>query len=461
MITLLRTFFSPDRPFNLKRWFSVLSFICIGTACIASSILLSRFLTQHMLHRDGALMLEFVQSVTDIENIKARKDGREPDISDPKMHELFDHLASVPDMLRTNIYAPDQRLAWSSEKNLIGQRFNDNHELAKALKGEIEIESGVTSRNQHPKNEHMFLSDAPVRFVETYLPLRDKVSNRVIGVAELYRIPTALSQTIARGQLLIWSIGLLSGLMLYLALFWIVRRADATIRSQQSRLVESETLAAVGEMGSAVAHGIRNPLASIRSSAELCLDDRATPQVRESAADIMAQVDRMEKWLRDLLSYAQPDPRTEARVQLDTVIDRVSRQFARDFEKRGIHSQVSLPPALPRVVGDETAFEQVFTSIVVNAMEAMPQGGTVTISARVAPREAGVEVSVRDTGVGISDAQKDRLFTAFQTTKPKGMGLGLALVRRIVRRFGGDVRIESAAGSGTTVLLTFAMPAAS
>ena len=67
-------------------------------------------------------------------------------------------------------------------------------------------------------------------------------------------------------------------------------------------------------------------------------------------------------------------------------------------------------------------------------------------------------MSVRDTGVGIPDAQKSRLFTAFQTTKPKGMGLGLALVRRIVRRFGGDVRIESVAGTGTTVLLTFAIP---
>lgn len=458
MINLVRSLFSNHGPFNLKRWFSVLSLICIGTACVVSSYLLSRFLRQQLLHRDGVVMMEFVQSVADIENTKMRAAGREPDISDSRMRELFDHLATSPSMLRTNIYTPDQTVAWSSDKNLIGKRFDDNHELEKSLKGHMEIEIGYTSKHQHPKHEHMFLSDAPVEFVETYLPIRDRLNNRVIGVAELYRVPSTLFDTISRGQRLVWATGLMSGLFLYLTLFWIVRRADATIRNQQARLVEAETLAAVGEMGSAVAHGIRNPLASIRSSAELCIDDQASPQVRESANDIVAQVDRMEKWLRDLLSYAQPDAGAASRVQLSTVIQRVCEQFSRDFEKQRVQPRLALPADLPSVVGDEAALEQVFTSIVANAIEAMPEGGSVTISASLPAGHDTVQVAVRDTGVGIPPSRQGKLFTAFQSTKPKGMGLGLALVRRIVRRFGGDVRIESAAGAGTTVLLTFAMP---
>jgi signal transduction histidine kinase len=230
------------------------------------------------------------------------------------------------------------------------------------------------------------------------------------------------------------------------------------MRCQQVRLVEAETLAAVGEMGSAVAHGIRNPLASIRSSAELCVDDQASPQVRESATDIIAQVDRLEKWLRDLLSYAQPDADAVSSVQLVGVIQRVCEQSARDFEKLHIQPTLALPATLPAVMGDEAAYEQVFTSIVANAMEAMPQGGSVTISASVPAHDGTVVVAVRDTGVGIPGAQLAKLFTAFQTTKPKGMGLGLALVRRIVRRYGGAVRIESMVGAGTTVLLTFDVP---
>lgn len=462
MLRSLQTLFSLHRQFSLIRWFSVLSLLCIIATCVVSSYLLSQFLTQQMLHRDGEIMLEFVQSVMDTENEKARAAGREPNIRDSHMQELFDHLASVPNMLRTNIYAPDQTLAWSSEKEIIGKRFNDNPELVKALNGELEVETGKTGKSQHPKHEHIFLSDAPVDFVETYLPLRDRKTNRVMGVAELYRVPTELFATIAQGHRLIWATGMLTGLFLYLALFWIVRHAHATIRSQQERLIESETLAAVGEMGSAVAHGIRNPLASIRSSAELCVDDKATPLVREAAGDIVAQVDRLEKWVRDLLSYAQPEVATAAtagKVQLADVIQGVSRGFERDFEKLGIAASINAAGDLPPVSGDAAALEQVFSSIMANAMEAMPGGGRLSITATKQPR-GGVCVTVADTGVGIPPERQAKLFTAFQTSKPKGMGLGLALVRRIMRRSGGDVRIESAVGAGTRVILTFTAGAA-
>ncbi len=437
------------------RWFSVLSLISIVAACIVSSYILSQFLTAQMLKRDGAVMQEFVQSMVDLENIKVRATGIEPDIRASHMQELFDQLSGVQDMLRTNIYAPDQTLVWSSEKELIGKRFDDNNELKKALKGEIEIETGKTGKSQHPKHEHMFLGNAPVDFVETYLPLRDKKNKRVFAVVELYRIPNALFETINMGRRLIWLTGILAGLFLYVMLYWVVRRADATIRSQQARLIESETLAAIGEMGAAVAHGIRNPLASIRSSAELCVDDTASALVRESAADIMAQVDRMEKWVRDLLSYAQPEAGAVGRVQVDMVIHRVCANFARDFEKLHIVPTVTLPPQLPLVVGDEVALEQVFASLLSNAMEAMPDGGRITISAAQSSRGA-IAVTVSDTGIGILEKNKSSLFVAFQTTKPKGMGLGLALVRRILRRAGGDIRIESHAGAGTQVALTFA-----
>ena len=455
MLKSLRSVQSAQQPFSLSRWFSLLSLVCITTTCVMSSYLLSRYLTQQILRRDGVVMLEFVQSVADIENSKARAAGREPDVRDRGMHELFDHLAGVPNILRSNIYAPDQTLAWSSEKELIGKRFDDNHELQQALQGELEIESGVTGKSEHPKHEHMFLSTQPVQFVETYLPLRDKKTNRVIGVAELYRIPNALFETIDMGHRLIWTTGILSGVLLYVVLFWAVRRADNTIRSQQSRLVESETLAVVGEMGSAVAHGIRNPLASIRSSAELCVDDLASPQARESASDIIAQVDRLEKWIRDLLSYAQPESGATGRIALDKIIQRVCSHLSRDFARLGISISVNLPTNLPEVVGDDAAVEQIFSSILANAMEAMPKGGALDILAVWPTRKSPVTVTVNDTGVGISEAQKAKLFTAFQTTKPKGMGLGLALVRRIVRRHGGDIHIESTVGQGTQVKLTF------
>lgn len=449
-----------DKPMTLLRWFSVLSLVCIGASCVASSILLSQFLTQHMLHRDGAVMLEFVQTLVDIENTKTRASGREPDIRNRNMQDLLDQLAGVPTMMRTNIYAPDQVLVWSSEKKLMGQHFDDNDELVRALSGRMQIETGIVGKQEQLKSEHNFLSDTQARFVETYLPLRDKQTGRVIGVAELYRVPDALFQTIHYGQKLIWTTGILFGLCLYLALFWIVKRADNMIRNQQSRLIEAETLAAVGEMGSTVAHGIRNPLASIRTSAELCIDAQASPQGRESAKDIIAQVDRLEKWVRDLLNFAQPQGGVSGQVQLGTVIHRVCGHFSRDFEKRGIVSTLNLPASMPCVAGDEAPMEQVFTNILANAIEAMPGGGRLTIDVSQASTGAAIVVIVRDTGTGIPNERKAKLFTAFQTSKPGGMGLGLALVRRTVQRFGGTVRIKSIVGAGTQVELTFASGAA-
>ena len=132
MLQVLRSLFSLHRQFSLIRWFSMLSLLCIVTACVVSSYLLSQFLAQQMLRRDGAVMLEFVQSVVDVENDKARAAGREPNIRDSHMQELFDHLAVVPNMLRTNIYASDQTLVWSSEKELIGKRFDDNSRAGKS-----------------------------------------------------------------------------------------------------------------------------------------------------------------------------------------------------------------------------------------------------------------------------------------------------------------------------------------
>jgi two-component system, NtrC family, sensor histidine kinase HydH len=441
--------------FNLRRWFSILSLACIGFACILSSFVLSRFLSESMLRRDGAVMLELVQSVADIESQKALAAGRKADIHDEGMRELFDHLAGVPDVLRTNIYGPDQKVIWSSERNLIGQRFDDNTELQKALKGEMEIETGVTGRSEHPKHEHMFLSNKPVVFVETYLPIRDPKRNQVIGVAELYRIPNALTATIQRGQVLIWATGILSALILYLALYWIVRRAEATIREQQSRLIESETLAAVGDMGAAVAHGIRNPLASIRTSAELMSFARVPPEVLDSSRDIMAQVDRLEHWLRDLLSYAQPDPDVMSGVLLRPILERVCDQFGAECKRSKIEMVRSLAADLPVVYGNEAAFEQVFGNIVANAIEAMPQGGKIAVSAESITSKREVHVLIRDTGSGFSEESRRTMFTAFQTSKPRGLGIGLALARRIVRRYGGEIQIDSQSGEGALILITF------
>ncbi|MCB1901139.1 MAG: two-component sensor histidine kinase, partial [Rhodocyclaceae bacterium] len=244
-----------------------------------------------------------------------------------------------------------------------------------------------------------------------------------------------------------------AGLFLYFTLFWLARRADALIRTQQEQLVQSETLAAVGEMGSAVAHGIRNPLASIRSSAELSLE--LSPDAGEPARDIIAEVDRMEHWVRMLLSYARPVASQPVAVEVGELVAHGLAEFERETARRQITVRSLVPPGLPPVSADPLLLGQVLGSLLANAVEALREHGEIEVSAGHAERQ--VWVRVRDSGPGLTQAQLGKVFKPFFTTKTKGLGVGLPLARRIIERFGGRLELRSEPGRGT--LAEFRLPA--
>src|SRR5262249_25770377 len=285
--------------FNLSRWFAAVGLVSIASISAVSGWQLSGFLTERMLQQEGRLTQQFIDSIVRVEKAGGYfASGRSEPASE--LREFFAHVSDLPDVLRANLYARDRTIIWSSDPALIARQFSDNLELEHALGGELVVHGGVSG-----KLEHEDLNPRHLYFVEIYAPVRDESQGGVIGVVELYRSPQALFEAINTGRRAIWIGAALAGGFLYVALFWMVRRAEARTRMQRERLVQSETLAVVGEMGSAVAHGIRNPLASIRSSAELALDSEP-PHWREAARDIVAEVDRLESWVRGLLSYSQP-----------------------------------------------------------------------------------------------------------------------------------------------------------
>jgi two-component system, NtrC family, sensor histidine kinase HydH len=446
------------QPYMLLRRFSLLSLLSVSLAVGVCSLLITNFLTRHLVHRDAVVTMEFLQSVVDVENDLAYGEGRLPDLGDRHFEQFFAHVARLPDVLRANIYTIDRRVIWSSDPKVKLSHVSANPELEHALQGHLEYEMGIAGPDD-PKPERAHLSDRPVEFVELYVPLRDRHRDAVIGVAELYRVPTALFDSIREGTQLIWTFGMLAGLLLYAVLFWIVRDADKTIRDQHDRLIETERFAAVGELSAAVAHGIRNPIASIRSSAELSLHD-ASSSTAEALHDIISEVDHLERWVRELLAYSHPDRGGgNASADLSAVVARADDTFRRECERRSIELHSQVPSSVPAIAGDEVLLEQVLCSLYANAIEAMPQGGRLHVAAELANRRGAVRLTISDTGHGIAPAQVARLFTPHATTKPKGMGLGLSLVRHIVRRFGGDVRIESVPQQGTRVILDLA-PAA-
>ena len=265
---------------------------------------------------------------------------------------------------------------------------------------------------------------------------------------EVYKEPQDLVRRIQRGYVLIWSSSIIGGVLIYLGLFWIVRRGATMLASQQRRLVASETFAALGEMSSAVAHSLRNPLASIRSSAELAreFDEGAA---HRNIDDIIGQVDRMSHWVRELLQSLRPLNDETEPVALDTTLRECLQAHAAQIIRAKVEVELDDLAGL-HVLAQPVMLAQVFNSLLSNALEAMPDGGRLSV--KVLSRELRL-VSVRliDTGKGMTTQQLRMAFKPFFTTKRGGLGVGLVLVRRIVERFGGTVKLGSREGQGTWV----------
>jgi signal transduction histidine kinase len=229
----------------------------------------------------------------------------------------------------------------------------------------------------------------------------------------------------------------------------------------QERLRRAERLATLGELSAAVAHEIKNPLAGIAGAVRVMADDLpASDPRKEIMGEILEQVRRLDKSVKDLLTFAKPSPPEWARCDLHPLVDRVLVLLAEHPSAKAIKIRRCYAPDLPAVDGDAAQLGRVFLNLFLNAIQAMPAGGELTIATarHLGEEPAGpapghgpvVEVAVTDTGPGIpAEALRD-IFQPFFTLKHQGTGLGLPISRRIVEDHGGWVDVESAPGRGAT-----------
>lgn len=436
-----------DSRFALTRWFALVGALAIGLFSAAMGWLLNGFLETRMLERDAALSRDFVQSIANIQQVVGffRAPQAKPQAS---VAEFFVHVAAMPDVLRANVYAPDRRVLWSSRPELIGQTFPANDELDEALKGRVVV-NRADEAHEAPKAEHQGLAGRAKVYVENYLPVYDDQRHELIGVIEVYRQPAALFEVIRSGQRRVWLGSACGGLFLFGVLVWFVRRTERALHEQQHRLVEAETLAIVGEISAAVAHSIRNPLVSIRTSAELQRELHGDEGGVHT--EMMRNVDRIEHLVRTLLSYASEPAERQASADLGDVLRDAAQRFAPDLQAHGKRFELDVEAGLGTVGAEPVLLAQVFNSLLANAVEATRAGDLVRLAARRDGHAARIELD--DSGAGIAPGQLQDIFKPFFTTKPRGLGLGLALARRIVLRLGGEISIASEAGKGTRVRL--------
>jgi signal transduction histidine kinase len=311
---------------------------------------------------------------------------------------------------------------------------------------------------QSEKPEHAIFPEPGTRYIENYLPVWSDDPTKIAAVVEVYRSPRALFAAIDKGRQMVWVIAVFGGAFIYLALYAVVYRAHVTLRRQQEKLVNSETFAVIGEMASAVAHGLRNPLASIRSSAELMLDDDIPDTHQESLTDIVAQSDRLEDWVCDFLTSSTGAEADLVAVSVNEVISECANIFAPQFKEKSIDFRVQTHPGVPPIKANAAAIRQVFNNVIANSLEALPTGGELLIETAVTQDNRYIDVVVADTGEGIPENRLTDVFRPYATSKPSGLGIGLPLAKRIIERFGGEMKIASVHGQGTT--LSMRIPAA-
>ena len=241
-----------------------------------------------------------------------------------------------------------------------------------------------------------------------------------------------------------------------------VLRDLSRLKALEAEVRRSERLAALGQMALALAHEIRNPLSAIRGVAQLLRTELGAGAYREHLGVMLDEIDRVNRVMEALLDLGRPLTISFRAVNLHQLLERVCLLAEPAARERGVQLIRRYDPSLPALWADEDRLVQVVQNLVQNGIEAMGGGGRLTLTTRMSldpiyakvdvgggPRPL-VEVLVQDEGEGIPLDLGDRVFDPFVTTKPRGLGLGLALAHRIVEEHRGALRVQSVPGKGTT-----------
>jgi len=224
------------------------------------------------------------------------------------------------------------------------------------------------------------------------------------------------------------------------------------LRQTQEQLLQSEKLAAMGRLTSQIAHELNNPLYGIMNTLELMKTEISPDNKRRKLLDMsLSETERLADMLKKMLSFSKPDQEQRSPANLNTIIDEILLLHRKQFWENTIKIEATFDEALDLVYASKNQLRQVFLNMISNAKDAMPDGGTLTVT--TARDTDHVRVLISDTGCGIKEKHLDIIFETFFTTKTdsvKGVGLGLSVCYGFIKDHGGDILVESEPGQGTT-----------
>ena len=235
-----------------------------------------------------------------------------------------------------------------------------------------------------------------------------------------------------------------------------VDRLDSAKRELEQyhfqQMERADRLASVGEMAAGIAHEIKNPLTGIAAAITIIKDDFADGDPRtEIVNEVLEQVKRLDKTVNDLLFFGKPTPPEPTYSDLNALLKKTLMFACQHRGVKAIEKRLELQEDLPPVCVDPKQIQQVFLNLILNAVQAMPEGGLLTITSHLIARDGAVwaQVAIADTGPGIPEQLLEKIFAPFFTTKAQGTGLGLAICHKLITQHRGRIHISSEDGRGT------------
>ena len=456
--------------------FALLAFGCVVALAVVMGLALSSLLTHAVSDWEWQNTAALVQREVVTNKLWDVFNAGPAGVPADRGAEVSRLFTSLPEVVRIKVWNRTATVIWSDKAELIGKRFPDNHDLREALGGEISVKIKPLAKREQASERagHDVLA-------EVYVPVIDPRGG-VVGVVEVYKVPARLFGTIRRGRFVIWMISLTGGGILYLVLLPLLtsvyrreveertlrahaERLAAEVEERTAQLLQAQKMQAVGLLAGGVAHDFNNLLTVIAGRGHLVRSRFAPDDPGRVDADAILQTtEQATRLTRQLLAFSRKQPYEPVALDLNTLAAD-SGHVLRRLLPDGVEFTLGLDPALGRVTADPGQMEQVLLNLVVNARDAMPQGGRLTITTSnmniepplggrsvIPPAGRYVMVAVGDTGIGMDAATQARVFEPFFTTKApgQGTGLGLSTVYGIVERHAGHVTVESAPGVGTT-----------
>jgi signal transduction histidine kinase len=464
-----------QQPFRLVKFFSFTGLGVVLISTFVLSWLVSNYSQRVLLERSeeyAVLLAEnlnnqiFLQFVVPI-----AIQGGEIRLRDPRQFRKMDTIVrNIIHGLKidsvTIFDSSNNIVSYSTIDDLVGKHDVGGREYQRALNG---INSNSLASNGSLLS--LLPGSSPISCkLRTFIPFRperrEEGNQIIIGVTEIVLDLSDDLRAIIRLQASIIVTSILIMGALFAVLRFIVAQADRIIeeraeerRRLEAKLDQSRRLAGLGKMIAAVSHEIKNPLGIVSSTAEILRKrlKALAPGNDHLAEIIIAETHRLDGIVMEFLDFARPQTPNLSKTNINELIMKVIQFMRPEFDKHAIKTAIDLAPTLPPTPADPNLLYRAFLNIMVNAVQAMDQGGTLAVASWTVPGRDAIRIMINDTGSGIPEEKMEMIFNPFYTDKNRGTGLGLAIVKNIIDSHQGSIAVESLPGESTTFTIELSL----